>query len=171
LLVTEPELPPKASLYGAVRFVTVFGTLGILVSLALYLLSYAFKAGAFVGIRSLAAMLLPILGGSYLFVLKRSTLRRIMDLPTGVAFSGSLLAGALIMGALRFLVQFSPIPIAELLVASCISVLVFASDSLAKLAFDVPQSVEDRSLPLFYGVASGMLLYIVLFGFPRIGPA
>jgi hypothetical protein len=171
LLVAEPEVHPKASLYGAVRFLTVFGTLGILACLALYLLSHSFKAGIPVGIRSLAAILLPILGGSFVFVLQRSSLRRFREVPAGVAFLGSLSAGALIMAALRFLVDFSPIPVAELLVASCISVLVFAADSLPRLAFDVPQASEDRPIALFYGVASGMLLYIVLFGFPRLGAA
>ena len=169
--MTEPAVNPKASLYGAVRFLTVFGTLGILACLALYLLSHAFKVGVPVGIRSLAAILLPILGGSFVFVVKRSSLRRISAVPAGLAFSASLLAGALIMAALRFLVHLSPIPVAELLVASCISVLVFVSDSLVQLAFDGPQASEDRPLALFYGVASGMLLYIVLFGFPRIGAA
>lgn len=169
--MAEPEIPPRASIYGAVRFLTVFGTLGILASLALYLLSHAFEAGVPIGIRSLAAILLPILSGSFVFVLKRSSLRRIAEVPAGVAFTASLVAGALVMAALRFLVHFSPIPLAELLVASCMSVLVFASDSLAKLAFEVPRSSEDRPLALFYGVASGMLLYIVLFGFPRIGSA
>lgn len=168
--MAEPEAP-KASLYGAVRFLTVFGTLGILACLALYLLSHAFKAGVPVGIRSLAAILLPILGGSFVFVIRRSTLQRISELPAGAAFSVSAVAGALIMAALRFLAHFSPIPIAELLVATCISVLVFASDSLAKLAFEGQQPSEDQPLALFYGVASGMLLYIVLFGFPRLDAA
>lgn len=75
------------------------------------------------------------------------------------------------MAAFRFLVDFSPIPVTELLVASCISVLVFASDSLPRLALDVPQSSDDQPLAFFYGVASGMLLYIILFGFPPIGGA
>lgn len=167
----KPQSPPKASIYGAVRFLTVFGTLGILACLALYLLSHSFAAGAPVGIRSLAAIVLPILAGSFLFVVHRPALGRIGELPTGIAFSASLLAGGLVMAALRFLAHFSPIPVAELLVASCISVLVFASESLAKLALDLPQRSEDRSLALFYGVASGMLLYIVLFGFPRLGAA
>jgi hypothetical protein len=165
----NPEVQPKASLYGAVRFLTVFGTLGILASLALYLLSHSFEAGIPTGIRSLAGICLPILTGSFVFVLKRSSLRRIAEVPAGIAFSASLLAGALVMAALRFLVDLSPIPVAELLVASCISVLVFASESLARLAFDAPQSSEERPLALFYGVACGMLAYIVLFGFPRIG--
>ena len=37
--------------------------------------------------------------------------------------------------------------------------------------FDVAPHSADRALVLFYGVATGMLLYIVLFGFPRIAPA
>ena len=167
----EQDVDRKTSLYGVVRFLTVFGTLAILSGLALYLLSHAFEFGLFVGIRSLAAILLPILAGSFVFVVRRSSLRRISEASAGVAFAGALAAGGLIMAAFRFLVDFSPIPVAEILVASCLSVLVFASDSLARLAFDVAQPSADRPLALFYGVASGMLLYIVLFGFPRIGAA
>lgn len=167
--MAELETESKPSLYGVVRFLTVFGTLGILGCLALYLVSLAFQDGSQVGIRSTAGILLPILAGSFVFVVSRDSLRRIRQLPVGVGFSASLVAGALIMASLRFLVHLSPVPVAELLVASCISVLVFASDSLPGLALDVPLASTDRPLALFYGVATGMLLYIVLFGFPRIG--
>ena len=169
--MAELETQPKASLYGLVRFLTVFGTLGSLACLALYLVWLAFQSGFYAGIRSTAGILLPILAGSFAFVVSRDSLRRIHALPVGIAFSGSLVAGALVMAVLRFVVPLSPIPVAEILVASCISVLVFASDSLPRLALDTPPPSADRPLALFYGVAAGMLLYIVLFGFPRIAPA
>lgn len=169
--MAEQETQRKSSLYGVIRFLTVVGTLGVLACLALYQVSDAFQAGFSVGIRSLAGVLLPILAGSFVFILRRSLLRRLREVPAGLAFAGSLLAGVLIMAAFRFLVDFSPIPVTELLVASCISVLVFASDSLPRLALDVPQSSDDQPLAFFYGVASGMLLYIILFGFPPIGGA
>lgn len=166
--MAELETQPKASLYGLVRFLTVFGTLGSLGCLALYLVWLAFRSGFHAGIRSTSGILLPILAGSFAFVVSRDSLRRIQALPVGIAFSGSLVAGALVMAVLRLVVPLSPIPVAEILVASCISVLVFASDSLPRLAFDTPPPAADRPLALFYGVAAGMLLYIVLFGFPRI---
>jgi len=166
--VEDPQRPANEFIYSTVRFLTVLGTLAILVCLALYLLWHAFSVGVPDGIRSLSAVVLPILAGSFLSVVHRPALRAFGSLPTGVAFSVSLLAGALVMVALRFLSSFSPIPIAELLIASCISVLVFASESLPRLALDIPDATEDRSLALFYGVATGMLLYIVLLGFPRL---
>jgi hypothetical protein len=55
------------------------------------------------------------------------------------------------------------------LIASCISVLIFASDSLQRVALQGSETVGDRALPFYYGVASGMLLYVVLLGFPTIG--
>jgi hypothetical protein len=167
--MTDAGDQPKASLYGAIRFFTVFGTLAILVCLALYLVSLAFQSGFHPGIRSLAGILLPILAGSFVFLLNRPSLSRLRALPTAASFSMSLAAGALLMAALRFLVGLTPVPITELLIASCISVLVFASDSLPKLAFGETEFSADRALSFYYGVVSGMLLYVVLFGFPRIG--
>lgn len=169
--MTGPGGQPKASLYDAIRFFTVFGTLALLACLALYLLTLAFRSGFHPGIRSLAGILLPLLAGSCVFVLNRDSLARLRALPAAVSFSMSLAMGALIMLALRFLVDHSPIPITELLIASCVSVLVFASDSLPKLAFETPEAKGDRVLAFYYGVASGMLLYVVFFGFPSIGAA
>ena len=169
--MTNPGGQSRGSLYDAIRFFTVFGTLGFLACLALYLLTLAFKSGFDPGIRSLAGILLPLLTGSFVFVFNRDALGRLRALPAAASFSMSVATGALIMLALRFLVDHSPIPVTELLIASCVSVLVFASDSLPKLAFEAPEAAGNQALAFYYGVASGMLLYVVFLGFPRIGAA
>jgi hypothetical protein len=66
--------------------------------------------------------------------------------------------------ALRLLVAI-PVPIAELLIASCIAIVALAAArGLAARG--------NRSRPSFasaYGVAAGMLLFIAWYGLPRIG--
>jgi len=168
--VAELETEPKSSLYGVARYLIVFGTLGTLAYLAVDLLSLAFRLGTRIGIRSAVGIALPILAGSYAFVVRRDSLRRIRKLPASARFFASVLAGALTMASIRFFLVLLPFPVAELLVASCIAVLAFASGSFPGLALDAPTARSDRPLTLFLGVATGMLLYIVVFGVPRVVP-
>lgn len=73
------------------------------------------------------------------------------------------------MLTLRHLESFSGVPIPELLVASCLALLVFASGSLYGMAFGRRVRPEDDALSYYYGVVIGMLGYVILLGFPTLG--
>lgn len=161
--------PGTSAIYDAVRFITVFGTLLILAALALFLVTRAGRGGFYPGIRSFASVLLPIIIGSFVFVFSRETIERLRALRTAWAFSVSTLFGVAIMVTLQFLSQLSEVPIAELLVSACFSLLVFASGSPAAVALSGSAELANRSLSYYYGVVSGMLLYVVLLGFPVMG--
>lgn len=156
-------------LYEAVRFVTVFGTLFILIALGAFLVIRASRGGFSPGIRSFASVLLPIIVGSFLFMFQRELVEGLRAVRTGYAFGVAMALGLLIMVTLRFLERLSEIPIPELLVSACFSVLVFSSGSLNVLASSGGREESDRPLSYYYGVVSGLLVYIILFGFPVIG--
>ena len=123
--------------------------------LAFQLVAIEFRLGARNGIRSLVVMSAPLLAGAYLFVTRRGALGRIRALPAAVRFAPSLAAGALAMASLPSFLTFYPIPIAELLVASCIAVLVFGSGALPGLAPPLAP----------FGIAAGMLAYVPCWEF------
>jgi hypothetical protein len=66
--------------------------------------------------------------------------------------------GVIVMVALRFFARTSEIPIAELMVSGCFSVLVFSAAS----------TEEDIGLSYYYGAMSGILLYVIILGFPLL---
>ncbi len=156
--MTETRAMP--SLDGVTRSIAVLGTLGALAHLAYDLVSIAFQLGLRIGIRSAVALIVPIFAGSYVFVAHRDFLRRIRRLPAALRFSAALVAGTLAMASIRFFLVLYPLPIAELVIASCIAVLAFTSGS--------PPGSSRPLAP--YGLAAGMLLYLVCFGVPRIVP-
>jgi hypothetical protein len=161
----RPGYPNASVIYDAVRFVTVFGTLLLLATLGTWLVLRASSGGFYPGIRSFASVLFPIVVGSFLFLFNRGLIERLRAVPTVAGFAGAMLLGIAIMLALRFLAQLSAIPITELLVSACFSALVFTSGPLHALAFS---DQENRALAYYYGVVSGMLLYVILFGFPLL---
>lgn len=166
--MNNSEMESKASLYEAIRFFVIIGTLGILVLLGFYLVLLGFGKGIPSGVRSISGVLLPILAGSFVFVVNRGIFNRLRALSSSLAFLGSATAGVLVMLALQFLVQRTPIPITELMVSSCMVVLLFTPGSISSVAFRSVNDDSDRTLPYFYGITSGMLLYVVIFGLPII---
>lgn len=144
--------------YEFARAVTVYGTLTFLVLSALYLVIHAFGSGFYVGSRSFAGALFPIIIGSFIYLTRRESLQRIGSMPYTVGFLSGVIVGALIMIVLKRFGDGSVIPIAELVVSGCFSVLVFSSAAAS----------GDKPLSLYFGVMSGLLLYIILIGFPLV---
>jgi hypothetical protein len=156
--MSEVETRSKPSLFGVIHFLIAFATLGALAVLAYEVVSIAFRLGTRIAVRSVLALIVPIFVGSYAFVAHRNFVHRVRRLPAALRFSASLAAGALAMASLRFFLVFYPFPIAELMIASCMAVLAFTSASL-----------PGSNRPLApYGLAAGMLLYLVVYGVPRI---
>jgi hypothetical protein len=144
---------------GVARFVFACATLAALGWFAFQLVSIAFRLGPRPGVRSAAAVALPLLGGTYGLVSGRHSLRRIRALPLSARFAIGLAAGALALGSVPWFLPLLPIPASEFLIASCIAVLAlaFASDARGSMA-------------LYYGTAAGMILYVAVQGMPRVVP-
>ena len=143
----------------AVRLVFACATLAALAWFASEVVSIAFRLGPRNGIRSAVGIALPLLAGTYGFVSGRHSLRRIQALPVAVRFALSLAAGALALASVPYFLRLIPIPASELVITSWIAALAlaFVSDPRASMA-------------LFYGTAAGMILYIAVFGVPRVVP-
>ena len=124
----------------------MFGTLGMLAWIAFDFVSVQFRLGTRFGIRSAAGIALPMVAGGYAFAAHRGFVRRLRDLPAGVRFSASLLAGALVMASIRFFLVLYPFLISELVVASCIALLVFASGAFPGISPDEPGARRPRRL-------------------------
>jgi hypothetical protein len=143
-----------------IRKAIAFGALCALGYFAFQLVALEFRLGTRNGIRSIAVMAAPLLAGAYLAVARRGALHRARAVPVAVRFAVSLAAGALVMASIPYFLMFYPLPISELLVASCIALVLFASGAFPGL----PQPVAP------IGLAAGMLAYVVVFGIPRLVP-
>ena len=149
----------RPSLSGVARFAFACATLAALAWFAFQLVSIAFRLGPRIGIRSAAAISLPLLGGTYGFVSGRHSLRQIRALPLAARLAIGLCAGAIALSSVPWFLPLLPIPASEFLISSCLAALAlaFASDARGSMA-------------LFYGAAAGMILYVALHGMPRVVP-
>lgn len=151
-----PHRPGVEGVHEVARVITLYGTLTFLAVVCFFLIVESFNQGFSSGFRSFAAVLFPIIIGSYLFVFNKDVLVRVGQTPTTMGFILGLIFGALVMLSLRFFDQSSGLPVSELVTSGCFAALVFSSSA-------VP---GDQSLSYYYGSISGMLLYIIFLGFP-----
>jgi hypothetical protein len=128
--------------------------------LAFQLIALEFRLGVRNGIRGAVVLAAPLLAGAYLAVARPGALQRIRALPAAVRFAASLAIGALATASLPSFLTFYPIPVAEVLVGSCIAVLAFGSGALPGLAPPLAP----------FGIAAGMLAYVAVYGIPQIIP-
>lgn len=155
----EEPRPRMVAVHALARWLTIYGTPFFLAVIAAYLVGVAFQRGFYPGMRSLASALLPVVVGSFLYAFRKEILRRVAGASNAIGFVIGATMGLLVMAGLRVFGATTIIPLAELLLSGCFAVLVFSSAS----------SPEDRGLSYYYGVMSGALLYIILFGFPVLG--
>ena len=148
----------RATLADVARFAAALGVLAVLAYLAYRIVSVAFQLGIRFGIRSVLSLIVPMFVGAWLSVRHREAVLSLRRLPAYVRFSASLAAGTLAMASLPWFARFYPLPISELIVASCIAILAYTSTS-------VPGSARPLAP---YGLAAGMLLYLFAFGAPRM---
>lgn len=165
--MSAPAGQPKP-LHRAAHAAIAFATLGVLAWITSRFVSVEFRLGPRYGIRSVTAIALPIVAGGYAFAAHRGALRWLRDLPVVVRFAASVIAGALILASIRFFLVLYPILGAELWIGACISLLVFASDTLPGFALDHPPARSRWTLAPHVGLAAGMLLYVAVYGVPRI---
>src|SRR3972149_2016906 len=145
-------------IYAPALFTTCSPLPGLLGMIALYLVFAAFERGISLGLRSLASVLLPLVIGSFLYVFNRTTLERLASVSTAIGFASGLGMGLVVMAGLRFFGQSAVVPLPELLVSGCFSVLLFSSAS----------GSGGQGLASYYGVMSGLLVYLVVWGVPVV---
>jgi hypothetical protein len=136
---------------------TIFGTPAFLLSLLIYFLVRAFANGLPSGIRSVSGFLLPLIISTFIFIYQKDLLAKLGDLNVIIGFAISFVWGVVLMVIVGVFTDIaSPVPVNELVLSSSFSVLVFGYVSLP----------ENKVLAYYYGTVSGLLIYVIFFGFP-----
>lgn len=156
----------KSSTYEVIRMTVMLGTILTLALVCFYLVSIAFDRSLAAGIRSFAGVLLPLVAGGFVFVFKRSLLGKLADLPLPLSFLFGLGFGVLLMVMIANLEVLQFAPIAELVVASGLSLFLFSPGSLHGLTTIRQSDQPDRWLSYYFGFVSGLLGYVVSMGVP-----
>lgn len=143
-------------IYETVNAVAVWGTLTFLACVCLYLIGRAADRGMYPAVRSIAAVVLPSVLASAVYVFNRRVYERLGEVSAAPAFGAALLFGSIVMAILRVVPSDVALPVPELVASASFSILAFTSRTLP----------ERRELAYYYGVFSGMLVYVILFGFP-----
>ncbi|MGE5664553.1 MAG: hypothetical protein ACM31I_09520 [Deltaproteobacteria bacterium] len=135
----------------------VFAMPVITIGLILLLMVRAFRLSLSDGIRSLSAVLLPLVVLTFVFMYEKRLFVEIGNIPTIIGFMASLLVGVVVMVVIRFLagVAFF-IPFAEILLSGTLTTLAFSYLSLQK----------SGVLVYCYGMLSGFLIFVILLGAP-----
>ncbi len=137
--------------------VTVIGTPVFLLGLIVHLVSSAFRKDTFQGVRAAAGALLPLICMTFLFVFRREFINIMSPDSLWPRFVMSLIWGMIAMGTVSLVRMYDvDIPAGECVLSSTFSILVFGYVGLS----------DSRILVYYYGVVCGLLLYIVIFGFP-----
>ena len=145
----------RSALLEPMHFLVVYGTIGFLSLLCLLLVVRAAQGGFAASMRSLAAVLLPIVVASFLRAFASERVGRFAGLPPAPAFALGAGAGAVVMAVVDA-TERSGIPIAELVVSASLAVLVFAGRDAS----------QRPALASYYGTVTGALGYVILLGFP-----
>jgi len=135
----------------------VFGAPCFITLLLIYLLVVAFRHNLTSGLRSFAAILLPLVLSSFVLVFRKELLEKLGRIKVYWGFIGAGAVGFGLLVLVRGMADLpTPIPVPELVLSTCLSVLVFGYASLP----------ANRILSLFYGTVVGFLIHVVLLGWP-----
>lgn len=154
--LSETDHSKLEAIYDFARSLTVYGTPIFLALIVLYLVIQAFSQGFTTGLRSLAGSLFPLVMASFLYVFNRELLRRTADVSTVVGFLSGFAMGIVLMLVLEVMRRVAGIPLGEIMVSGCFSLLVFSSIS----------SPGDKVFVYYYGTLTGLLVYVIVRGFP-----
>lgn len=129
-----------------------------------YFVVVAFGAGSSAGMRSVAGILLPFVVGGFVVVFRRSLFERVAEIPPVLAFAAALAFGVGVMLLIENLEAFRQAPIAELIVATGLSLFTYAPGAV--IASDRSKAQKDVWMAYYFGTVGGMLGYVVLLGLP-----
>lgn len=150
--------------YELVRIGVMLFALLSLAAICLYLVVSAFQAGISLGIRSTAGVLLPMVLGGFLAVFKRELFDKVSRLPAVAAFLIAAAFGATVMLLLENIDALRAAPIAELVIAGGLTILLYAPGSMPGIVRDTTR--REVWIAYYFGLVSGMLVYVVFVGFP-----
>ena len=153
---SEADRSKLQAIYDFARSLTVYGTPVFLALIGLYLIVQAFSQSFTIGLRSLAGSLFPLVMASFLYVFNRELLRRAADVSTVAGFFSGFAMGVILMSVLEVMRGVTGIPLGEIVVSGCFSMLIFASIS----------SPGDKVFVYYYGTLTGLLVYVIVRGFP-----
>lgn len=150
--------------FGLIRAAVMILALTSLVVVCGYFVVRSFGAGSAAGIRSTSGVLLPFVVGGFLVVFKRDLIGRAAAIPPIVAFVVAFGFGIIVMLLMKNVDASVQAPIAELIVASGLSLFLYAPGAI--IASDRHADRRDVWMAYYFGTVSGMLGYVVLLGFP-----
>jgi hypothetical protein len=136
----------------------IFLAPAILLVVMTYFVVIAFDAGFGAGIRSFAAVLLPLSLVAFLFIFQREWLMKLEAPSAVISFLAALAVGVLVMAAIRLAARSPAVPITELVLSTSFALLVFSHAGLR----------GTKISAYSYGMLSGIMLYIIVLGFPAL---
>jgi hypothetical protein len=133
-------------------------TVLFLVALIAYFVLRAFRDDLGTGVRSFSSVLLPVMVLTALTRFRKRELENAeVQLPGALTFVVTLIIG---IGVLALLTMApNGIPVQELVLSGCLSILLFSSLILP----------ADRAMFYYFGMVIGFLLYVMILGFPQLG--
>lgn len=150
--------------YEFVRVSVMLVTLASLGFICFYLVTSSFSIDSATGIRSIAGVMLPLVIGGFLAVFKRSLFEKASQLSPSIAFVLAAAFAVVVMLLIENIELLRLAPIAELVVAAGLTILLYAPGSMPGFLQATERS--DVWMAYYFGMVSGMLGYIVLMGFP-----
>ena len=150
--------------YEFVRVAVMLITLFSLGMICFYLVTTAFDVDFATGVRSIAGVMLPLVLGGFLAVFKRGLFDKASQLSPSIAFVVAAVFAVIVMLLIENIDLLRSAPIAELIVAAGLTILLYAPGSLP--GFTQVTERSDVWMAYYFGMVSGMLGYVVLIGFP-----
>jgi hypothetical protein len=127
-----------------------------LLALIVFFVLQAFSDSTGDGVRSFAAVLLPLMTLALLVAFRKEKLQRAERLPSIWAFFLTLVVGIGVLALLA--ITPTRIPLPELVLSGSFSVLIFSYLALT----------QDKAMFYYFGMVLGFLLYVVILGFPTL---
>jgi hypothetical protein len=127
-----------------------------LLALIVFFVLQAFSDSTGDGVRSFAAVLLPLMTLALLVAFRKEKLQRAERLPSIWAFFLTLVVGIGVLALLA--ITPTRIPLPELVLSGSFSVLIFSYVALS----------QDKAMFYYFGMVLGFLLYVVILGFPTL---
>jgi hypothetical protein len=145
----------------------ILGTPVFVLSLISILVYNSFVENINIGIRSFASVMFPIIIATFITIYQKDFIKNLEKIPSLVNAGVSSIVGFFVMDIVNNSKNFhlfsypfisEPVPIIEFVLSGCFSILVFSYVNVE----------GNKMLCSYYGMISGFLLYIFLFGFPSI---
>jgi hypothetical protein len=134
-----------------------FAAPGFLLALMIFFVAQAFAGSIGQGLRSFAAVLLPLMVLTFLVKSSWDTSSWIGRIPAWASFSAMVM---LAVATMKLLMLSTSAPVAELVLSSAFSIIALSG---------FRGEERDRAVPYCLGTVLGALGYVVVLGVPLLG--